>query len=145
MTSFIRVDFPRCSICQEGFSSEEGAMAHQGGEQHPFHADCIERLRLHSSSESIQCPVCRIELSSGLPSNPLQNPAPSVQAANRQLESLSHASSFEQEGAQRMQVPEQWFDRLSTAEQLRIIQKSFEAGDIDESSYRNYVALLLGG
>jgi hypothetical protein len=163
MASFVNVELPKCSICQDGFDREDAPVAHRGGEQHPFHRNCLQEL-INSGNQSdpiygirpIKCPVCIIELPKGLPDDPIRNPSPSVHAASNQLSRSAPASSptvsssaperdaseLDEMQPERSQYPEHLFDRLSLDEQIRQVNETFNKGLISEDICAGYIEAL---
>lgn len=157
MASFVEVELPKCSICQEGFDRKDVPMSHRAGEQHPFHRDCLQALIDVGNQrdpvygiQPIKCPVCKVELPRSLPEDPVCNPAPSVQAAGNQLSRSSPSSSpevslnvsDEEMQPERRQSTEYWFDRCSLDEQIRLVTADFQRGVISEAAFSAYIADL---
>lgn len=149
MSSFVTINFPKCSICLDPFGPQDEVIGHVGdGEKHPFHKNCLQD-RIDTSRtigiQPIKCPVCKIELPTSLSSDPIQNPAPSVRAASVQLSDSPSVSPVSDEmEAEPAQISAHWFDRLSVAEQYRVLTEHFQQGVIDQTAYRDYVGVVLG-
>lgn len=143
MNGFVKIEFPKCSICLEGFHPENKLIAHLAGEQHPFHWDCLEEFIISGNQrdptygiQPIQCPVCRIVLPRSLTENPLQNPAPSISAANDQLAVPSPRSETSSSDLEPI-------DFNSLAWMIRKINEDFANGLMDKTSHDNYIDFLL--
>lgn len=148
MANFVKIEFPKCSICLDPFGPQDEAIGHAGvGEKHPFHKNCLQNWIDQTQVRDpiygvrpIKCPVCKIELPSSLPSDPIQNPAPSLRAATAQLSVSPSVSPVIDEMVE--EAADHWFDRLDTAQQYRLLTEHLQQGVIDQTAYREYVDTL---
>jgi hypothetical protein len=159
MTGFVNVQFPKCTICLNGFGLEDVPMAHREGEgeKHPFHGRCLQNLINAGNQpdpiygvQPIRCPVCQIVLPRSLYEDPIRNPSSYVQAASNQLSGpasvpipavSSSATELDDMQPQQGQYNHP-FDQFPLDAQIRKINESFIAGLISEDARVEYIGHL---